>query len=291
MKTLYALIDCNNFYVSCERVFNPKLKQRPVVVLSNNDGCVIARSNEVKQLGVPRGAPFFKWRTTFEKNNVAVLSSNFTLYADMSQRVMDTISIFSPDMHLYSIDEAFLKFQGFRSFNLTNYAAHIKRTVERWTGIPISIGIGTTKTRAKVANYFAKNESMYNGVCNVAAHARHDALFAQLPVEKVWGIGRSYAQMLHHYGIRTAYQFYTMPDTWIKKHMTIVGLRTAWELRGISCISLDQAISHNQSILCSRTFAQAVTSALDIEQAVATYVARAAEKARKQKVIVSHIQQ
>jgi len=197
MQKIIGLIDCNNFYVSCERVFNPRLRGRPVVVLSNNDGCVVARSEEAKALGIPMGAPAFQHQALFNQHKVETLSSNYTLYSDMSQRVMSILSRFTPELELYSIDEAFLDLSGFTNFNLTEYAKEIKATVYKWTGIPISIGIGPTKTLAKLANKLAKKNKMCGGVFDITDHPRIDDFLSSVKVEDVWGVGRQYTKLLN----------------------------------------------------------------------------------------------
>jgi len=287
MKTIFALVDCNNFYVSCERVFNPKLEGKPVIVLSNNDGCVVARSDEVKALGVKMGIPAFKCKDLIKKHRIHVYSSNYALYGDMSQRVMDTLAQFTPDLEIYSIDEAFLSLSGFTSLNLTQYGKHIKNTIKKWTGIPVSIGISPTKTLAKVANHIAKKNPQFEGVFDITEHPQIDVLLDSIEVADVWGIGYQYSQFLNQNGIYTALQLKNAPDKWIKKHLTVVGLRTVDELRGISCIPLEQVAPPKKGIISSRSFGRPVETLAELKEAVATYVSRAAEKLRSQKSVAS----
>ncbi|MGE5446360.1 MAG: Y-family DNA polymerase [Ignavibacteriales bacterium] len=284
-----ALIDCNNFYVSCERVFNPKLRGRPVVVLSNNDGCVVARSEEAKALGIPMGAPAFMYEGLFNQHNVISLSSNYTLYADMSRRVMATLSQFAPEVEIYSIDEAFLNLSGFVDLNLTEYAKRIKEAVKRTTGIPISVGIGPTKTLAKVANRLAKKNSMCGGVFDITDHPRMDDFLSSIRVEDVWGIGIQYANLLHQNWISTALDLKNASDTWVKKHMTVVGLRTVWELRGIPCMDLEDITEPRKQIIRSRSFGKPVENIQELKEAVATHTTRATEKLRAQESVTPFI--
>lgn len=290
MKEIFALVDCNNFYVSCERVFEPGLEGKPVVVLSNNDGCVIARSNEAKALGIKMGIPAFKCKDLFKKHSVYVYSSNYSLYGDISQRVMDTLTRFAPRIEIYSIDEAFLLLTGFTTSNLTDYARYIKTTEKKWTGIPVSIGIGHTKTLAKVANEVAKKYPRYAGVLDVTDYPQLDELLDGVDVADVWGIGRKYTQFLNRYGIYTALQLKNAPDQWVKKNLTIMGLRTVKELRGISCVSLEEIPAPKKGIISSRSFGRAVETLPELKEAIADYVSRAAEKLRAQSSAASFIQ-
>ena len=282
MPTLFALVDCNNFYASCERVFNPKLAQQPVVVLSNNDGCVIARSNEAKALGIGMGIPFFKIKNLIAQHHVAIYSSNYSLYGDMSQRVMETLAQFTPEFEIYSIDEAFLNLSGFETRGLVDYGQSIKKTVKQWTGIPVSIGIAPTKTLAKVANYFAKNESSYEGVCELTDARSQTQAMQKLPIEKLWGIGPSYARLMKQNHIMTVFDFKNAPPGWIKKHLGIVGLRMIQELEGNTCLDLEMCPPPKKGICASRSFGSPIASLEKLEEAVSTYVARAAEKLRRE---------
>lgn len=274
---MFALVDCNNFYASCERVFQPKLERCPVVVLSNNDGCIIARSNEAKKLGIGMGEPFFKVRPLIERHGVAVRSSNYELYGDMSQRVMQTLMTLTSDVEVYSIDEAFCDLSGFLHRDLDQYAWEIKDMVKRWTGLPVGIGIGKTKTLAKLANNAAKKA---DGVVVLQSEAMTKALLAMTPVRDVWGIGRQYDKLLEKYGIRTAYEFTSARDSWIRKHMNITGLRTALELRGVPCIPLEEQTDPKKNVTMSRMFGRPITESKDLEEAIASYATRAAEKLR-----------
>lgn len=280
---VFALIDCNSFYASCEKVFNPKLEGKPVVVLSNNDGCVIARSAEAKQLGIKMGEPAFKMKEILEKNQVQVFSSNFALYGDLSQRVMNTLSQFSPDMEIYSIDEAFLELSHICGINYKEYGHKIKNTVMQWTGIPVSIGIANTKTLAKIANHIAKKSDKSLGVLDLTNPDYIDKALHISPVQEVWGVGSQFSKMLLAQGIKTALDLKNADDNWVLKKMHIVGMRTVEELRGISCLPLEMVAPDKKGILTSRSFGNPMTEFSDIEEAVSTFVVRCAEKLRKQK--------
>lgn len=294
----FFLVDCNNFYVSCERVFNPKLNKKPVVVLGSNDACIIARSNEAKALGIAMGAPAFEHAALFKKHKVIVYSANFALYGDMSARVMKTLAEYSPDIEIYSVDEAFLHISpcnnpaGTQSDDpqyYTTYAHHIKKTVVQKTGIPVSIGIGPTKTLAKIANKLAKKNPVYAGVCDITDHPDIDSLLALVPIGDVWGIGHRYAQILENNNIKTARDFKYASDSWVKKTLTIVGLKTMLELRGITCLSLQTCPAPKESITVSRSFGKKITDQLSAQQALASYVTCAAEKLRAQQCLTGHI--
>jgi DNA polymerase V len=284
MPPIFALVDCNNFYVSCERVFNPRLEGKPIVVLSNNDGCVVARSNEAKALGIAMGVPEFQIRPLLRAHQVQVFSSNYTLYGDMSQRVMETLEQFCPDLEVYSIDEAFLSLSGFSSRNFTEYGRTIRTTVKRWTGLPVSVGIAETKTLAKIANRVAKRTPDTNGVFDLLACSDRDALLGRVPVEEVWGIGRNLTRLLNQQGIMTALQLREADDQWIRKHLGIVGLRLVMELRGISCLDLEECPAPKQSLTCSRAFGQLISTLADMEEAVSSYTSRVAEKLRREQL-------
>ncbi|TVQ95492.1 MAG: Y-family DNA polymerase [Desulfovibrionales bacterium] len=288
-STIFALLDCNNFYASCERAFNPKLRGRPIVVLSNNDGCVIARSNEAKALGIPMGAPAFKFQPLFKKHGVHVFSSNFALYGDMSRRVMETASLFTPDMEIYSIDEAFLRLDRMHDQPL-DLARKIRATVLQWTGIPVSIGIGPTKTLAKIANRVAKKQPEHGGTFSLVDCPDQDQILAGINIEDVWGIGSRYSKKLREFGIRNALQFSRLDKDWVKKRMTVNGMHTLLELQGIPCIPLDQTVATPKSIVCSRTFARAVQDKDQLEQIVSGYAARVGERLRGQNCIAGQIQ-
>lgn len=281
---MFALVDCNNFYASCERVFNPKWREKPLVILSNNDGCVIARSNEAKALGIPMGAPFFKYKKFIEAHNIVVCSSNYTLYGDMSSRVMKTLREFSPDIQVYSIDEAFLILP---NKDLIEYGKKIRRTVLQWTGIPVSIGIAATKTLAKVANHHAKKSPDSGGVCILNSQSVIDKILDTLPVTEIWGIGSRLGKRLNSKRIVTAKDFRDAGDGMLKKHLSIVGLRIAMELRGISCLPLEEIPSKKKSITCSRAFGNPIDSLEELHEAIASYTARAAEKIREQESLAT----
>jgi DNA polymerase V len=286
---LIAVVDCNNFYVSCERVFNPRLKGKPVVVLSNNDGCIVARSNEAKALGIKMGEAFFKYRRLIERNGVVVFSSNYTLYGDMSRRVFAVLEQFSPEIEIYSIDEAFLNLAGLENGNLTAYGHEMRRTVERWTGIPVSIGIAETKTLAKVANHIAKKSRAADGVLDLTIPGYRKRALAQTPVDDVWGIGRRLAPRLIAQGIENAWQLSQVNDRWIKKQMGITVLRTVQELRGVCCYPLTLSRSPRKSITCSRSFGRPVTTLSEMKEAVAAYLSRAAAELREEGLAAKHL--
>jgi DNA polymerase V len=276
---MFGLVDCNNFYCSCERVFQPALNGRPVIVLSNNDGCVIARSNEAKKLGIEMGAPEFKMRPLIKQHNVAVFSSNYELYGDMSHRVMQTLMKLTSDVEIYSIDESFCDLSGFAHRNLTQYAGEMRQTVKQWTGIPVSIGIGSTKTLAKIANNTAKKS---DGVLVLDSPEITQAVLSLFPVKDVWGIGRQYAKLLEAHGIKTALDLSRAPDEWVRKNLKITGLRTVHELRGIPCIPLEYQPPAKKSITVSRMFGRTISELRELEEAIITYTTRAGEKLRRE---------
>ena len=231
---MFALVDCNNFYVSCERVFQPRLENSPVVILSNNDGCVISRSNEAKTLGIPMGAPAFKYLNIFKKEKVNVFSSNYPLYGDMSQRIMKILSMHTPNIEIYSIDEAFLDFRGFKYCDLEKEAFLLKQKIKRWTGIPVSIGIAPTKALAKIANKIAKKYvHKTKGVYLIKSEKQISNALKWTKVEDIWGVGRQYKKLLIKNGVTTANDFCKLPDQWVKKNMSILGLRLKKDLKGI----------------------------------------------------------
>jgi DNA polymerase V len=289
MPPVYALVDCNNFYASCERVFAPRLVGRPVVVLSNNDGCVIARSAEAKAVGIPMGRPAFQCRELFRRHGVAVFSSNYALYGDMSARVMATLARFSPAMEIYSIDEAFLDLAGLPG-SAEGQARAIRETVPRWTGIPVSVGIGPTKTLAKLANRAAKKRPECGGVLDFAACSDPDALLAATPVEDVWGIGRRHAAMLAGHGVTTALAFRELPRDFVQKRMTVQGLHTLLELRGQPCIALEKAPPPARSLMVSRSFGRPVTALNELAEAVAEYATRAAARLRARGLVAAGVE-
>ena len=279
---MYALVDCNNFFASCERVFRPNLRHKPIVVLSNNDGCVIARSNEAKALGVPMGAPAFKFKELFEKNNIHVFSSNYALYGDMSSRVMNLLSTYSPDIEIYSIDEAFLQFKGFDLFKLQSYAETIKKTVDKGTGIPISIGIAPTKALSKVANRVAKKfPKKTGGVYIIDSEEKRLKALKWLAIEDVWGIGRKYSQRLQTYKVFTAFDFVNLHDDWVRKQMSVVGLRLKHELEGKPTLSLD-TVQNKKAIATTRSFDKMYEDFGTIKERISTFAISCAEKLRRQ---------
>ena len=279
-KKIFALVDCNNFYVSCERLFNPKLARRPVVVLSNNDGCIIARSNEAKALEIGMGTPYFKAEKFLTRHRVKVFSSNYPLYGDLSWRVMTTLQQLEPEMEIYSIDEAFLRLPPDSGMNLTFLGRQIRTTVKQHTGIPVSIGLASTKTLAKIANRFAKKIPEYNGVLDLTA-VDPKPFLDRCEINDVWGIGRRYAERLRARGVHTAFDLTRRDDGWIRKQLTVTGLRTAMELRGISCISLEKE-GKKKSISSSKSFGYQVETLNELREALATYITQAAVKLRLQ---------
>ena len=287
---LYGLADCNNFYCSCERVFHPDLIGKPVVVLSNNDGCVIARSEESKALGIKMGEAFYQVKEKLEQNNVAVFSSNYNLYGDMSRRVMSLLTKYSPKIDVYSIDEAFLDFSGMNtSDTFIEYCREMVRYIHKGTGIPISLGIAHTKTLAKMASIFAKKYKGYKGVCLIDTDEKREKALKLFPVEDVWGIGYRSVERLHSQGIKTAWDLAQKSESWIKRELTITGVRTWKELRGESCISTEE-LPHKQSICTSRSFAeQGLNRLADIEEAIANFAAQCARKLREQHTVCNSI--
>lgn len=273
-QQILALVDCNNFYASCERVFNPKLEHQPVVVLSNNDGCIIARSNEAKALGFKMGDPYHLNKDKIRQHNVQVFSSNYALYGDMSRRVMSTLANLALDVEIYSIDEAFLSLEGFEHRGLSNYAATIRTHVKRVTGIPVSIGIGPTKTLAKIANRLAKKLLGTNGVFNLL-DGDVDTMLAQVEVGDVWGVGRRWAAWLNGQGIMTALDLKCADPKAIRARMTIVGERIVSELNGESCLDLELAPPPQKGITVSRSFGRQLTDREAIRQALLQFVGRA----------------
>lgn len=279
---MFALVDCNNFYASCQRVFEPKLLGKPVVILSNNDGCVIARSNEAKALGIPMGAPAFEYKTLFDKNNVFVYSSNYALYGDMSSRVMNILATYSPEIEVYSIDEAFLKFKGFELFDLQSIGLDMQRSVTRGTGVPISIGFAPTKALAKVANKIAKKyPERTKSVYTIDTEEKRIKALKWTKIEDVWGIGRKHAKRLQAINIFNAYQFTLLPDEWVRREMAVVGLRLKHELEGIPTLDLEGPKS-KKSIATTRSFEKSMIKLEDISERIATFTTSCAEKLRKQ---------
>jgi DNA polymerase V len=289
VPSIFALVDCNNFYVSCERVFQPELRGKPIVVLSNNDGCVIARSEEAKALGIPMGLPAFELATRVSEPGLEIYSSNYALYGDMSARVMNILAQFTPDLEIYSIDEAFLELTHHPHEDASVLACCLRRTVQQWTGIPISIGIGTTKTLAKLANRLAKRLSTTQGIVDLTASPHQDDILNTVPVQDVWGIGPGYSRLLKANDIHTALALREANDRWIRQQMGVIGVRVVWELRGIPCLPLENCPAPKKSLRVSRSFGRAITSYDEMREAVATYTVRAAEKLRRQRLTTSSL--
>jgi len=291
MNRVFALVDCNNFYVSCERLFCASIQNKPVIVLSNNDGCVVARSNEVKALGVKMGQPVFEIKDLIEQHNIILFSSNYSLYADMSDRVMQLLSTFAPEVEIYSIDESFLNLSHVPSEGLQEYGQQVRTTVWQFTGIPVSVGIATTKTLTKIATEIVKKQPEYLGVLSIVhvAEAELDKLLEGISVEDVWGIGHRYAAALRARDIYTARDLKYADPHRIRKHFTVVGARTVFELRGISCIPLETKVKPKKGIMSSRSFGRPIEQLQELEEAIANYTARAAEKLRDQDSLASCI--
>ena len=282
-----ALIDCNSFYVSCERLFNPKIRKKPVVVLSNNDGCIVSRSNEAKALGIKMGEPYFKAKDIIIKNDVQVFSSNYSLYGDLSRRVMRTLKRFNSDIEVYSIDEAFIDLTNFSDSEVLDVGQEIKETVLQWTGIPTSIGIAKTKTLSKVANHIAKKKQ--SGVTSFIGIDNIDPLLERVDINDVWGVGRQLTKFYHENGIYNAKQLKNKSNTWIKKNSNVLGSRTAMELRGISCIDLEKTKSKRKSCVVSRSFGQRIEKYQELKEAVAGYCLNACEKIRSETLVAKSI--
>ena len=280
-----ALIDCNSFYASCERIFNPKLLGKPIVVLSNNDGCIITRSAEAKALGIKMGEPYFKAKKIIEKNNVKVFSSNYSLYGDISQRVMEILLGFSPEVEIYSIDEAFLNFKGFKNHELLTYCKHIRQTIKQWVGIPVSIGVGSTKTLSKIANHLAKKEADYEGICILKSDEKIEEALNRIEIGDVWGIGRHFSKFLRNYEVRTAKQFAFLDRRWIRKNMGVVGEKIQLELCGVSCLDLELLPSPKKSCCVSRSFSRPIEKIEELQESIANYGSRVAEKIREEGLI------
>lgn len=279
---MFALVDGNNFFVSCERVFNPYWNDRPILVLSNNDGCVIARSNEVKKLGIKMGTPAFQILDEIHRYGIGVYSGNQNLYGDMSCRIMSLLSNYSPNIEVYSVDESFLDFSGFDNIDLNEYTRSMIRTVTKGTGIPVSAGVAGTKTLAKVANKFAKKYPAYKGVCIIDDEEKREKALKLTDIGDVWGIGSRYQRKLERFNINTAYDFSRMPVAWVRKEMTVFGERVWKELNGEPCLVLDQVTPQKKQICTSRSFGTTVYRYSDMEEAIATFAGMCAAKLRKQ---------
>ncbi len=282
-----ALVDCNSFYVSCERLFNPKIRKKPVVVLSNNDGCIVSRSNEAKALGIKMGEPYFKAKDIIIKNNVQVFSSNYSLYGDLSRRVMRTLKRFNSDIEVYSIDEAFIDLSNFLDNEVEKVAQEIRGTILQWTGIPTSIGIAKTKTLSKVANHIAKKKQ--SGITSFIGVENIDPLLEKVDINDVWGVGRQLTKFYHKNGIYNAKQLKNKSNTWIKKSSNVLGSRTAMELRGIACIDLEKSKSKRKSCVVSRSFGQRIEKYQELKEAVAGYCLNASEKIRSESLVAKSI--
>lgn len=278
MRT-YALVDCNNFFVSCERAFQPELEGKPVVVLSNNDGCVVARSNESKAMGIKMGTPFFKIRDKVENGNLIVRSSNYSLYGDLSSRVMSILAAAVPKIEIYSIDEAYLCVDGIDKKKLEVLCPELVRRIRKWVGIPVSIGIASTKTLAKVANHFAKKYPGYKGVCRIVTEEQRVKALKLTPIGDVWGIGRRVAPRLLAMGLTTAYDYVSMPQDWVYKNLGLGGLRVWNELNGKESVE-EERDEARQSICTSRSFAETITDIQELSARVSDFAAKCAEKLR-----------
>lgn len=280
---MFALVDCNNFYASCERVFRPDLNGLPIVVLSNNDGCVIARSNEAKEVGIPMGAPAFQYQKLFEQNRVQVFSANFPLYGDMSRRVMEILEPYSSEIEIYSIDEAFLKLDGFTAADLAKCGREMREKVFQWTGIPITVGFAQTKALAKIANRIAKKYPAHTGnVYSIDSEVKRLKALKWVPIADVWGIGRQHSKRMEKHGVKTAYDFTRMKDDWVKKYLSIVGLRLKRDLEGTPVLRLESPAS-KKAIAVTRSFDGNYTEFEQIKERVSTFAFSCGEKLRKQR--------
>ena len=282
---MIALVDCNNFYASCERVFRPDLEKKPIVVLSNNDGCVIARSNEAKKLGIKMGEPAFKKREVFERNKIKTFSTNFILYGDMSKRVMSILRNNSKEIEIYSIDEAFLECY---NEDLNSYGKNLRKKVKQWTGIPVSVGIAETKVLAKIANHIAKKYRK-SGVFILDSKEIIEKALKFTAIEEIWGIGRNHSRRFKEYGINTAYDLTCIEESWIKKKFSIVVLRIAKELKGIKCLDIESQHKTKKNICTSRSFGNPTSDYNTIKEAISTFAVRCCEKLRKQKTSTSEL--
>lgn len=278
---MYALVDCNNFFVSCERVFQPQLEGRAVVVLSNNDGCVVARSNESKAMGIKMGTPFFKVKHFVESGALEVRSSNYALYGDLSARVMSILAETVPHIEIYSIDEAFLHLDGISREAVPGLCRDLVARIRRWVGIPVSIGVAPTKTLAKIASHFAKNYPGYKGVCMMDSDAKRLKALELTPIEDVWGVGRRLAPRMHASGIRTALDYVTRPESWVRSNFNIPGVRTWEELQGRACVEEDRE-ERRKSICTSRSFADMISDEDELCLRVSDFAASCAHKLREE---------
>ena len=289
-KKIIALVDCNSFYVSCERLFNPKIKNLPVVVLSNNDGCVISRSTEAKQIGIKMGEPYFKVKHLVKKNNVAVFSSNYALYGDISRRVMTVLKKFSSRIEYYSIDEAFLDLTDMIIENINDYITEMKKIIYQYTGIPVSIGVASTKTLAKVANLLAKKKN--NGVENLVTKSNDeiDHILQAIDIRDIWGVGSQLSKLYKKNNINNGYELKSKNTTWIRKNTNIIGLKTVTELNGISCIDFSDGENAPRKSCCvSRSFGKKVETLQELEQSITSHCLNAAEKIRQDQQLVKSV--
>ncbi len=279
-----AIVDCNSFYASCERLFKPSLRNKPVVVLSNNDGCIVSRTDEAKALGIRMAGPYYQNKEEILKNNVAVFSSNYHLYGDLSKRVMDTLRLLAPVVEVYSVDESFLDLTGIASDKLYEYSVFVKQTTELWTGIPVSIGVAPTKVLSKVANRLAKKDKAgTQGVMILQTPDQQMEALERTAVEDIWGVGGANSKKLRMFNINTAWDLRNMNEEWVRKNMGgIVGVRLVKELKGIPCIEMKDPLTTKKMIATTRMFGKPVYELNELKEAVATYVARAAEKLRRQ---------
>ncbi|RCS28397.1 Y-family DNA polymerase [Polaribacter sp. WD7] len=281
---MFALVDCNNFYASCERVFNPNLQNKPVAILSNNDGCVISMSDEAKKIGLPFGAPIFKWEQFCKDHNITVLSSNYPLYGDMSARVMSILSDFSPDIEVYSIDESFLEFKGFENYDFEAYATKIRNRILKWTGIPTCVGIAPTKGLSKVANKIARsNLKQSKGICVIDSDEKRIKALKWTQIEKVWGIGKGLQKRLQAKGCVTAYDFTQLSSDWVRKELSIVGWRLQKDLQGISKIPLEEIVPSKKMIATTRSFENTYSDIDNIKERISTFATSCAKKLREQR--------
>jgi DNA polymerase V len=279
---MYALVDCNNFYASCERVFNPNLQQQPIAILSNNDGCVISRSDEAKVLGLPMGAPIFKWEAFCKSKGIKVLSSNYPLYGDMSHRVMRILEQFTPDVEVYSIDEAFLEFKGFNAYDFGAYGLQIRERILKWTGLPTCVGIAPTKALSKVANKIARKfPKQTNGVYVIDSEAKRIKALKWMSIEDVWGIGRGLKKRLKAKGCEKAYDFTCLSDDWVRKNLAITGWKLKKDLEGLSQIKLDE-VKTKRAIATTRSFEYTFSDLDNIKERISTFATSCAEKLRQQ---------
>ena len=282
-----ALVDCNSFYVSCERLFNPRIRKKPVVVLSNNDGCIISRSNEAKALGIKMGEPYFKAKDIIFKNKVEVFSSNYSLYGDLSRRVMRTLKRFNSEIEVYSIDEAFIDLSNFPDNEVEKVGKEIRETVLQWTGIPTSIGIAKTKTLSKIANHIAKKKQ--SGVTSLIGVDNLDPILEKVEINDVWGVGRQLTKFYQKNGIYNAKQLKNKSNTWIKKSSNVLSSRTAMELRGVPCINLETTQTKRKSCVVSRSFGKRIEKFQELKEAVANYCLNASEKIRSESLVAKAI--